>query len=58
MLISQVGREELLELQTGVAEVCFNRAFGAFDLCGDGFDGQSVVVVKQKDASADRCECR
>lgn len=57
MLASQVGHEKLLELQTGVAEVCFNRAFGASDFCCDGFDGQFVVVVEQKDAAAHGGEC-
>lgn len=58
MLIAQVGYEELLELQAGIAEVCFDRAFGTSDFCGDGFDGQFVVIVEQKDASADGGECR
>ena len=58
MLVSQVGHEELLELQTGVSEMALDGAFGASNFCCDGFDGQSVVVVKQKDASADRGECR
>ena len=58
MLIPQVGHEELLELQTGVAEMTLDGAFGASDFCCDGFDGQLVVVVEQKDASADGGECR
>jgi len=52
VLISQVGYEELLELQAGIAEMALDRAFGTSDFCGDGFDGKFVVVVKQKDASA------
>ncbi len=57
MLISQIGREGLLELQTGVAEMALDGAFGASDFCGDRFDGQFVVIVEQKDASADGGEC-
>ena len=58
MLISQVGYEELLELQAGIAEMALDGAFGASDLCSDGFDRQFVVVVEQKDASAGGGECR
>ena len=58
MLISQVGREGLLKLQAGIAEMALNGAFGTSDFCCDGFDGQFVVVVEQKDASADGGECR
>lgn len=58
MLISQIGYEELLELQAGIAEMALDGAFGTSDFCGDGFDGQFVVVVEQKDASADGGECR
>ena len=58
MLISQVGREKLLELQASIAEMALDGAFGASDFCCDGLDGQFVVVVEQKDASADGGECR
>ena len=58
MLISQVGHEELLELQTGVAEMTLDGAFGASDFCCDRLDGQFVVIVEQKDASGDGGECR
>ena len=54
--IFQVRREICLEV--GVAEMCFNRALGTSDFCGDGFDGQFVVVIEQKDTSANRGECR
>ena len=58
MLISQVGREELLELQTSIAEMTLDGAFGTSDFCCDRLDGQFVVVVEQKDASADGGEFR
>ena len=58
MLIPQVGHEELLELQAGIAEMALDGAFGASDFCGNGFDGHFVVVVEQKDASAGGGECR
>lgn len=58
MLISQIGREELLQLQTGVTEMTLDGAFGTSDFCCDRLDGQFVVVVEQKDTSADRGECR
>ena len=58
MLISQVGYEELLELQAGIAEMTLDGAFGTSDFCGDGFDGQFMVVVEQEDASANGGERR
>ena len=58
MLIPQVGHEELLELQAGIAEMALDGAFGASDFCGNGFDGHFMVVVEQKDASAGGGECR
>ena len=56
VLIIQVRCEVFLELEAGVAEMCFNRAFGAIQMGRNLFYRQVLGVVEEKDLFASLCE--
>ncbi len=56
VLIFQVRREGFLEVETCVAEMGFDRAFGLLQAGGNLFYGQVLSVVKEKYLFASLCE--
>jgi hypothetical protein len=49
----QIRGQDFLELESSVAEMCFDRAFGAFQTFRYRFDGHFVFVIEAKDKTAD-----
>ena len=56
VLIFQVRREVFLEVEAGVAEMRFNRAFGAVQMGSNLFYRQVLGVIEEKHLFACLCE--
>ncbi len=58
VLIFQVRREIVLELEVGVSEMCFNRALRAVQMGNNLFYGQVLSIVEEKHVSVCLCEMK